>query len=335
MAPQSVPIPHKLAERKVMLISVVLPIYNGLPYLRESLATILAQSGQLELIVSDDGSSDGSMSVVKEISDRRVVVINNTSNLGIFGNLNRCIAAAKGEFIQVFSQDDLMKPGFLTSQAKLLRRYPSAGLAYGTPDYIDAVGAAIASNFRDETPEFISQALYLWISSHYGALPPSISSIMIPRRTFDAVGMFNPAYRMAGDLEFYNRVAEQFPMLRNRDVLHSIRSHEGQAQKLSSAGPSYMDEEVALEDWYRSRWSPADYRKVQRYRAASRGRYHLGWIRRLVLQGRIKQSVIALQQLNQLYPLHWVLSARVAVGRQPMPTLPPPCATDKRINSDI
>jgi glycosyltransferase involved in cell wall biosynthesis len=308
-----------------MLISVVLPIYNGLPYLRRSLATILAQNAQLELIVSDDGSSDGSMNVVKEMSDRRVVIIDNTTNVGIFGNLNRCIAATKGEYIQVFSQDDLMKPDFLISQAKLLRKYPSAGLAYGTPEYIDAAGAPIAPKVRDETPEFISQALYLWISSHYGALPPSISSIMIPRRTFDAVGVFNPTYRMAGDLEFYNRVSEQFPILRNRDVLHSVRSHKGQAQRLSSAGASYMEEEAALGDWYRSRWSPADYRKVQRYRAATRGRYHLGWIRRLVLQGRIKQSAIALHQLNRVYPLHWVLWAGIAlIGRQPMPTLPPP-----------
>jgi GT2 family glycosyltransferase len=248
--------------------------------------------------------------------------------LGIFGNLNRCIAAAAGEFIQVFSQDDLMKPGYLASQVKLLRKHPDAGLVYGTPDYIDEKGALVSSDGRDDTPEVINRDLYLWIASHYGALPPSISSIMIPRRIFEAVGTFNSHFQVAGDIEFYNRVAERFPVVRGIEVLHSVRTHRRMTSALATTGPLYLREELMLENWYRSRWNAKDYRKIKRFRSAARGAFHLGWIRRKAFAGKLGEAASALWQLGEVYPLHWVIWWRVSgllrLGRNPRPTVPAP-----------
>jgi glycosyltransferase involved in cell wall biosynthesis len=311
-----------------MLISVALPIYNGIPFLNDAISSILAQDIEFELIVSDDGSSDSSVEVVRRISDSRIRLLTNATNTGIFGNLNRCIAAARGEYVQVFSQDDLMKPGFLASQVRSLQTNPDAGLVYGTPDYIDEKGFVIWTHFRDDTPEIVDRKLYLWIASHFGALPPSISSIMIPRRVFDAIGQFNADYRVAGDIEFYNRIAERYPLLCNKEVLHSVRSHPRMTSALSSAGPLYLREERALDPWYRSRWSARDYRKIQRFRSATRGRFHLGWIRRTVLNGRVGAAALALRELGGVYPLHWVIwwgiLGMFRPGWKPQPTISPP-----------
>src|SRR5580658_7133962 len=152
-----------------MLVSVALPIYNGLPYLREAISTILAQDIEFELIISDDVSRDGSLEFVQGLSDPRILLLINKTNAGIFGNLNRCITAARGQFIQVFSQDDLMKPDYLASQVRMLRNYPDAGLVYGSPDWIDETGSFISSNVGDNTPEHVDRDLYIWIASHYGA----------------------------------------------------------------------------------------------------------------------------------------------------------------------
>ncbi|HEY1980209.1 MAG TPA: glycosyltransferase [Xanthobacteraceae bacterium] len=311
-----------------MLISVALPIYNGMPFLNDAVSSILAQDIELELIVSDDGSSDESVEVVRRISDSRLRHLTNSTNAGIFGNLNRCIAAARGEYVQVFSQDDLMKPGFLASQVRSLQANPGAGLVYGTPDYIDEKGGVIWTHLRDDTPEIVDRKLYLWIASHFGALPPSISSIMIPRRVFDAIGLFNADYRVAGDIEFYNRVAERYPLLCNKEVLHSVRSHPRMTSALSSAGPLYLREERALDPWYRSHWSARDYRKVQRFRSATRGRFHLGWIRRTVLNGRVGAAALAFRELGGVYPLYWVIwwgiLGMFRPGWKPRPTISPP-----------
>jgi glycosyltransferase involved in cell wall biosynthesis len=311
-----------------MLVSVALPVYNGLPYLNEAIASILAQDIEFELVVSDDVSRDGSAEVVRQLSDPRIRILRNQVNVGIFGNMNRCIAAARGELIQFFSQDDLMKPGYLASQVRSLRGNPDAGLVYGTPDYIDERSLLIRSDLVDGTPEYIDTALYLWIASHHGALPASISSIMIPRGTFEEVGLFNPDYRVAGDIEFYNRVSERFAILRNLEVLHTIRSHPRMTSALSTAGPLYLREELALEEWYRSRWSADDYRKIKRFRSATRGRYHLGWIVRKALRGRFREAFSAVWRLNSIYPLRWVVWPRIfglfRPNWQPLPTIPPP-----------
>lgn len=311
-----------------MLVSVALPIYNGLPYLNAALASVLAQDIEFELIVSDDASSDGSAEFVQRLSDPRVRILINRTNAGIFGNFNRCIAAAKGRFIQAFSQDDLMKPGYLASQVHALQNNLDAGLVYGIPDYIDERGAVISEHLYDTTPEIVDRDMYVWIASHFGALPPSISSVMIPRQTFDAIGSFNPAYRVAGDIEFYNRVAERFVIIRNKEVLHSVRSHDRMTSALSSAGPLYLQEELALENWYRRQWNAQDYRKIQRYRSATRGRFHLGWIRRAMLRGQIGRAASGLWRLGKVYPLQWViwwqLSRLLGPRSQPQPTVPPP-----------
>jgi glycosyltransferase involved in cell wall biosynthesis len=312
-----------------MLVTVALPVYNGLPYLGEAIESILGQDVELELIVSDDASSDESVELVKKFadSDSRLRLILNEKNVGIFGNLNRCIVAARGQFIQIFSQDDRMRPGYLSSQLLLLDKYPSAGLVYGANASIDQEGELIPSTGGDDTPEFISQDLYLWIASHYGALPASISSIMVPKRTFDSIGLFNMNYRVAGDIEFYNRVSERFPVVRNMEVLHEVRSHRGMTSALSTSGPLYLSEELALNDWYRSHWNARAFRQIRRFRAG-RARYHLGWITRLAIGGRLTEAVGAVRSLGRIYPLHYVIwyciVAQLRPGWRPRPTEPPP-----------
>jgi glycosyltransferase involved in cell wall biosynthesis len=311
-----------------MQISIALPVYNGLPYLSDAIATILSQEGEFELIISDDKSSDGSAELVQSLSDPRIRILTNEKNLGIFGNLNRCVEAAKGEFIQVFSQDDLMKPGYLLSQVRRLQSDPDVGLVYGAADCVDEKSVVTGLTLVDHTPELIDLKLYLWIASHYGALPASISSVMVPRGTFDKIGLFDTRYRVAGDIEFYNRVAEHFKVARNPEILHSVRSHPRMTSALSSAGPLYLQEEIALQPWYRRHWSPSDYRKIQRFRSATRGRYHLGWIRRRILGGSFGEAGKALLQLGKVYPLRWVFWS-VLIGlfrpdRKPKPVLAPP-----------
>lgn len=303
-------------------ISVVLPVYNGQAFLGAAIASVLAQDADLELIISDDGSSDSTLEIARAISDPRVRVLSHADNQGIFGNLNRAIAASSAPLVQVFSQDDLMAPGFLRSQAQVLSCHSAAGLVYDAPDYIDAEGRPIAERAIDATPEVIDPATYLWLSAHYGALPASISSIMITRAALDDVGLFDPSFKVAGDLEFYNRLSERHGLVRNLARLHQVRSHGRAASAVSSAGPAYLDEEIRLAAWYRQRLPPADYAKVIGFRCATRGRYHLGWIARRFRSGQVGVALSGLWRMNRLYPLTKTLPAMV--GGPPAPTLAPP-----------
>jgi glycosyltransferase involved in cell wall biosynthesis len=306
-----------------LLVSVALPNFNGMPYLKEALPSILTQDLDFELIVSDDSSDDDSLDYLHSVVDPRLKVLSNDTNKGTYGNVNRCISAALGEFIQVFCSDDVMKPGYLESQLRLLRKYPEAGLAYASPEYINEKSMLIPMDSHDDTPEVISAGLYAWISSHFLALPASISSIMVPKRTVEAIGLFDESFRRAGDLEFYNRVSERYPIVRNTQILHSVRRHSMMTGMLPTSGPIHLAEELTLEEWYRQRWSKDEYRKIKRFRSAIRGRYHLGWIGRTALRGALAEAAIAIWRMNKMYPLGWVLWWRL-LAALPNHSLPTP-----------
>jgi hypothetical protein len=101
-------------------ISVILPVYNAQPYLRESIESILNQSFQdFELIMINDGSTDGSLSIMESYTDQRIRIINQ-ANAGLPVSLNRAIATAKGEYLARQDADDISLPERLAKQVAYL-----------------------------------------------------------------------------------------------------------------------------------------------------------------------------------------------------------------------
>lgn len=94
------------------MVSVCLASYNGEKYIRQQLLSILPQlSAEDEIIVSDDGSSDATVDVVKSIGDSRITIILNKGRHGVNGNFQNALENARGEFIFLSDQDDVWLPG--------------------------------------------------------------------------------------------------------------------------------------------------------------------------------------------------------------------------------
>src|SRR5262249_8106446 len=142
-------------------------------------------------------------------------------------NFNRALRATSGQYIQLFSHDDIAHPGFLASQIASLNQDPAIGLAYASCNIIDEQGTLRGKIDDDGTPSVIDFKTYLDISSRHGSLPPAVSCVMVKREVVEAVGLFDERFAVAGDLEFYNRVAERFRIARNRAMLLDVRVHAG------------------------------------------------------------------------------------------------------------
>ncbi len=111
------------------LVSVVVPAYNAERYLAATLASALAQMhNNLEVIVVDDGSTDGTVAVVEAFmaADRRVRLIRQ-GNGGVAAARNRAIAESRGAYIAPLDADDLWHPEKLAAQLEVMRRSPSVG----------------------------------------------------------------------------------------------------------------------------------------------------------------------------------------------------------------
>ena len=102
-------------------VSVCIPVYNCEPYIAECIDSVLKQSLQdFEIIVLDNKSTDGTLSVVGRYSDPRIRVIRNDTNIGMIGNWNKALEAATGKYIKLLSADDFLYPECLKSQSAVL-----------------------------------------------------------------------------------------------------------------------------------------------------------------------------------------------------------------------
>lgn len=105
------------------IISVILPVYNGALYVKESIDSILSQSfTDFELIIINDGSNDSSESVIRTINDPRIRFLQQ-ENRGLAVTLNIALGIAQGEFIARQDQDDISLPDRLTRQVAFLRKH--------------------------------------------------------------------------------------------------------------------------------------------------------------------------------------------------------------------
>jgi glycosyltransferase involved in cell wall biosynthesis len=110
-----------LKDEQAPLVSIVLPVYNGEKYLAESLDSVFAQTYQnWELVIINDGSSDGTEKLIFKYQDKRIKYLPNDGNKGIIFSLNRGIEESKGIYIARLDADDIALPDRIEKQVKFL-----------------------------------------------------------------------------------------------------------------------------------------------------------------------------------------------------------------------
>ena len=121
-------------------LTVGLPVFNGARYLEASVESILGQSfGDLELIISDNASTDDTEAISRSIVDRdpRVTYQRNSANVGIAANFNLLVPHARGRMFKWATADDLLRPGYLEQCVSLLESDPSLVLASTKTVFVD------------------------------------------------------------------------------------------------------------------------------------------------------------------------------------------------------
>jgi glycosyltransferase involved in cell wall biosynthesis len=110
-------------------VSVCVPTYNGARFIERTVRSVLAQTyDDFELIVQDDGSNDSTPELVATIADPRVRVVEDRAHVGAVANFNRSFAAARGRYLKVLCQDDVLFPECLAQQVKAMEDGVSRGV---------------------------------------------------------------------------------------------------------------------------------------------------------------------------------------------------------------
>ena len=207
-------------------ISVIMSVHDDAPTLQAAIDSILTQSfTDLEFIIINDGSRDGTPELLAAQSDPRVIVLHNATCIGLPASLNRGLAAARGRFIARMDADDVSLPERLAIQHAFLRAHPEIGVC---GSYVEKVFPAKGKTKIVTYPTDPEEAR----ARIHMVCPMAHMTVLARREVYDASGGYNPFYRRAQDVELWGRVALHFdisnvpqPLVRvtSRDRMVNLR----------------------------------------------------------------------------------------------------------------
>ena len=141
-------------------VSVILPVYNAGKFLRQAVESILTQSfTDFELLLINDGSTDGSGAIIQSYNDTRIIYLENENNKGLIYTLNRGIDLANGQYIARMDADDIALPHRLQRQVEWLDKNPSTAAVASFSTEIDESG--IECGFYQRDRKIVSAAQIL------------------------------------------------------------------------------------------------------------------------------------------------------------------------------
>jgi len=203
-----------------MAFSIVIPLYNKANYIENTLKSVLNQTfTDYEIIVINDGSTDDSITKVKEFNDSRIQLYNQ-ENQGASVARNLGIENAKYEYIAFLDADDLWMPNHLEILNALIENFPNAGIFASRYELVFNNGKndipnfkGISADYEGIIPDYFETSLPYPIATS--------SSIVIPKYVFEKIGYFKPTISSGQDVDMWIRIASKYPVVISNKVTAS------------------------------------------------------------------------------------------------------------------
>lgn len=212
-------------------VTVCIPTHNRRRLLSAALASVLSQTCEdVEIVVSDNASTDGTGEYVRSITDPRLRYHRHERNIGLFQNLSSCLRLGSGRYRVVLPDDDLMLPGNLAQKVRFLDENRGAGLVHSAFRYLDGdaepVGgpqswARLEEDTLESGPSFVRRSLTI------GGIV-CVSSVML-RSDQVAAERFDPDDGPYADLALWLRVATRADVGYLSSALSGYLVHGGSA----------------------------------------------------------------------------------------------------------
>jgi glycosyltransferase involved in cell wall biosynthesis len=221
------------------LVSVVMPSLDQRPFVERTLTSILSQRGDfdLELVVQDGGSTDGTLEVLERHRGRISLVVERDA--GQADAVNRALSRARGEIVGWVNSDDLLRPGAIQAAVEAFRAAPGALWLHGRCDIVDEQDRIIRrpvaayKDFRARRHKLEALLVENYVSQ---------MTVFWRRSLLDRVGLLDSSLRYTFDYDLWLRFARVAPPLWLDRTLAAFRWH------VSSKSGSAFEAQFA-EDW--------------------------------------------------------------------------------------
>ncbi len=234
------------------LVSVIVASFNHQPFVDACIRSVLDQSLEdFEIVVTDDGSSDGTYEQLSRIDDPRIVLDRFPENRGACFAMNHCLTKARGEFIAVLNSDDLFLPHKLARQVAFLEEHPEISAVFGRPVFIDERGEPFNDATHKDHSAFLATNTTRagWLRrffDHGNCL--CHPTVMIRASAYRETGFYDARLAQVPDFDYWVRLGVKHTLHVLDEPLTAFRVRDN-LQNASAARP-----EVVIRDaWERSR----------------------------------------------------------------------------------
>ncbi len=219
---------------KTPKLSVVMANHNGQEFLKEAIESILNQTfDDFEFIIVDDFSKDNSLEIIKSYNDKRIVVIKNSSNLGLTKSLNTGLKIAKGEFIARMDSDDISEPDRFKKQLAFFEENSEYSVLGCYAQIINSKGSKVGELVNPIEDEEIKECLIIdnAMSPHGG--------LIIKKQALDDIGGYDESILKSQDYDLLLKLSEKYKMHNLPEFLYRWRTHGKSISNASRDSQAY------------------------------------------------------------------------------------------------
>jgi glycosyltransferase involved in cell wall biosynthesis len=222
--------------------SILIPVWNGALHLEACLASVLGQTEtDFEVLVSDDGSRDGSDRLVQSFQDPRLKLFRGPQR-GLFANLNFLLDQAQGEYVRVLCQDDRLSARCLARERAFFERHPFVNLTFCKASRMNSEGTILSTPDLSDLPEILNPELGQQHFFYHGCIAGNLSTVCWKRKLVADFGKFDEDFAVSGDYEYWARLAEKEYIGVIQEALVDLRVHSGQLSRQSQSLPLFVAE---------------------------------------------------------------------------------------------
>jgi len=194
----------KSMKSNLPLVSIITPSFNQAKFLRQTIESVLTQDyPNLEYIIIDGGSTDGSQEIIKEYEEK-LAYWESIPDRGQTDAINKGFAKANGKYLAWLNSDDVYQPGAVAQAVDFLELHPDVGLVYGICTFIDAEGRTIGQFPAAQTD-------YQRLRRGFVHIPQQ--SAFFRGDLWRKVGPLDPTFYFAMDYDLWVRLAAQAPVV--------------------------------------------------------------------------------------------------------------------------
>lgn len=207
-------------------VSVCIPAYNAARFIDEAVRSVLEQTfDDFELVVVDDASGDGTVERIEAYRDNRIRIFRNPENIGAAANWNRAVGLARGRFVKILCSDDVLRPGALSRQVKILEAHPGVALAAGRRDIVDETGRVLIrgrglGRLRGVVPGH--EALKATVRSGTNLFGEP-ACVLLRREFMARCGAFSASRQYMIDLDYWCRMLRFGPLFAQEETVAAFR----------------------------------------------------------------------------------------------------------------